>query len=365
MKFGIDVNKYNCNFVQPIEPQNPVDGSTWQDTLTGKKYVYKITDGKWYEFDFGIFGGSLGYCCGGYSTSYIFMNSIDVVSFALDSATLMVGTCVNNSLLVGTPCNSSNYGFVINGQNNLGQTSIINRFEFSLNSLVASQVGNTNTTASVGGGCNNSIYGYMLGGSLTTTTATSKVERLAFPFSSGLSTAIGTLSSNKQTNRNSCNNSLYGYGFGSASGGNYVGVTSAIARLVFPFDSGTVPNIGSLSRVKRQSGALNSSTEGYSLCDTDGSGNNYSSIDKIVFPFDSGVSSVLTCFVTEGKRSAECSSKTNGYEFGGYNSAALIRSTIERLQYSIVATGIIVGNLANSSGLGVGVDNTDFVAQFI
>jgi hypothetical protein len=65
---------------------------------------------------------------------------------------------------------------------------------------------------------------------------------------------------------------------------------SSIDRILFPFDSGTGSNVGSLTIEKRQAGACNSTNYGY----YSGGGTNvviYSSIDRIVFPFDSGTSS--------------------------------------------------------------------------
>lgn len=99
-----------------------------------------------------------------------------------------------------------------------------------------------------------------------------------------------------------CNSSQYGYSMGGyATSPTY---SSLISRILFPFDSGTASDIGSLSSARYGSECVNSSICGY--CGGGYDLNYYSQIEKLSFPFDSGITQVVGNLAFSGSRPVTC-----------------------------------------------------------
>ena len=91
-----------------------------------------------------------------------------------------------------------------------------------------------------------SNYGYVCGEYGIGGGISAAIDRFQFPFNSGTANRVGNLSGGRY--RLSANNSsTYGYVCGGRVGSDYDDVVSTIDRFQFPFDSGTASHVGNLS----------------------------------------------------------------------------------------------------------------------
>ena len=90
-------------------------------------------------------------------------------------------------------------------------------------------------------------YGYAMGG-YNGPNQISIIDRITFPFDSGIASHVGNLSGSR-TNNSGYNSSNYGYCIAGLNGANYL---SAIDRIEFPFDSGTASYVGNLSAGRKE-----------------------------------------------------------------------------------------------------------------
>ena len=128
-----------------------------------------------------------------------------------------------------------------------------------------------------------SDYGYSLGGANPDRTY---IQRILFPFNSGTASQVGTLISTENYFRAGCNSSNHGFSF-SMQG--YFG--TQIHRISFPFDSGVSSNVGNISYSVRLIASCNCSTYGYSMGGEMTGDAFMTNIDRIAFPHDSGAAS--------------------------------------------------------------------------
>ena len=155
------------------------------------------------------------------------------------------------SLIVQQYGLGSNYGYVCGGYSSIFST--IDRFQFPFDGGTASYVGNLSGSRSFLSANNSSTYGYVCGGSSGwgSSSCFSTVDRFQFPFDSGTASKVGNLSGSRIW-LSANNSSTYGYVCGGFKGGYQIlDVYSTIDRFQFPFDSGTVSQVGNLSGSRR------------------------------------------------------------------------------------------------------------------
>lgn len=228
------------------------------------------------------------------------------------------------------------YGYIAGGHSN-STLSNIERIAFPFDSGIASVVGNLSNGRHSSGGCNSSEYGYVSGG--YSSSDVSIIDRFQFPFDSGTAAHVGNLSESKN-GIGACNSSVAGYVFGGEE-------LSTIEKFSFPFDSGTASKVGNLT-ISANSAAYNSSTHGYSLGGDAGVAGNSSAIDRIVFPFNSGTSTHVGNLTYSGWGIAGANSSTHGYSFGIFTGSTRL-SVIERILFPFNSgTASHVGNLSGS-----------------
>lgn len=147
---------------------------------------------------FGYNSSICGYSAGGVISSII--SSIEKILFSSDSGTTSIVTNLSTVMNSGASCNSSQYGFCMNTAiSSSTNSSVINRHTFSIDSTTAALVGNTTISKQTCFGFNSSLHGFSCGGTYDNgSTATSIIDAILFPFSSGTSTNVGNLASTKR-----------------------------------------------------------------------------------------------------------------------------------------------------------------------
>ena len=361
MSILVNSDNWGFNFVQGAEPTDPYEGLTWYDT-TGQAYM-EYHNSEWHEIGLlpTVVATEYGYCIGGYYAATA-TSTIERLTFPFDSGNTSAVGNLSATLYNTCGCNSSNYGYVLGGGNNMG--SAINRILFPFDSGTSSEVGYLTTANRVdNNACNSSNYGYSINGFPTYTSQYSIIDRITFPFDSGNATNVGI--SSFPCARNECfNSSTHGYSCGGIFyTGDYYNHTR-IDRIVFPFDSGTADNVGSLSGFREWGIPFNSSTYGYYCSGTNVASIGFSNVQRITFPFDSGTASDTGDTSTATAINAGCNSTNYGYIMGKLYSA-VYRSSVERITFPFDSgTSSEVGTLTTAKGHTTGVDGTDFVRLF-
>ncbi len=233
--------------------------------------------------------------------------------------------------------NGHHYGYIAGGTIS-SDISTLDRMQFPFDSGIVSQVGCLSETKSSTSGCNSSNYGYVCGGK-SSSTRTSVIDRITFPHDSGTATAVGNLSGTRS--ELSCNNSSQ-HGFtiiGTPSSGDRV---SIIDRFEFPFDSGTASKVGNLGTSLGSACGNNSSQYGYNYGGYNGS-LVISNIYRFTFPFDSGVSDTVGNLTTIVAYLAANNSSTHGFTIGGS-----LSSIIQRIEFPFDSGS--ANNIGNLSG---------------
>jgi len=243
------------------------------------------------------------------------------------------------------------YGYSAGGHLGGGlYLSIVDRIIFPFDSGIAFNVGYLSMPRGELGGNNSSIYGYTCGGSYAG--YRSVIDRIQFPFDSGTANHVGNLSNNRR-DVTANNNSIYGYVFG----GYYSGGKSCIDRFQFPFDSGTANHIGNLSSVRYSATANNSSIYGYIEGGQDINYNYCSVIDRIQFPFDSGSAVHVGNISISRSQVAANNCSLYGYIATGMTTNDTT-SVIDRIQFPFnFGTANHVGN-ASGKTAGQGANNS-------
>jgi len=302
-------------------------------------------------------GYEYGYAMSGHNESN-YSSAVDRITFPFDSgtATHVGNLSINRGWSAG--CNSSNYGYCMGGYG-LNAVSIIDRITFPFDSGTATHVGNLSSTNRNIAGCNSSNYGYIMGGyDEINHNHYSTIDRITFPFDSGIATHIGNLSGSKFA-PDCCNSTNYGYSMGGSE-------TSIIDRIIFPFDFGVSSYVGNLTIEKHAGTGFNSTNYGYSVGGWNDVIISFSTIDRITFPFDSGTAThvgdltSIRTFMFAG-----CNSTNYGYSMGGYDESDQV-SIIDRITFPFDSgVAVHIGNLSENRHGIAGCDGTDFVTLFV
>ena len=247
------------------------------------------------------------------------------------------------------------YGYAMAGYNpSVGYLSAVDRITFPFDSGIATHVGNlSGSKNALLTGYNSSNYGYSMGGN-GGGSYISIIDRITFPFDSGTATYVGNLSGNRYW-ASGCNSSNYGYCMGGYNGSNYL---SIIDRVTFPFDSGTATHVGNLSGSRYALSGYNSSNYGYATGGYNGS-NQLFIIDRITFPFNSCTATHVGNLSSNRQIVSGFNSSNYGYTMGGI--AANLYSIIDRITFPFDSgTATHVGNLSGTKERTIGCNSTNY-----
>ena len=185
-------------------------------------------------------------------------------------------------------CNSSEQGFFMGGSvGTFNYHSFIQRIIFPFSSGNSSTVGNLSASKRSSSSCNSSLEGYAIGGTNSAATDYSGVvtiEKITFPFNSGTATVAGSTVQSRSKS-GGFNSSKHGYtaaGWRSEGGG--INYFSFIERITFPWSSGIATFTGYASFEGYKSASCNSSTYAFMMGGYNGS-IRLSTVDRIQFPF--------------------------------------------------------------------------------
>lgn len=183
-----------------------------------------------------------GYVCAGYiglSGTYQYTSVIDKLLFSIGTSALVGNTSSTQSGCCG--CNSSLYGYSLFDYAYIGDQvyrTNIERINFATDTSSA-VVGNTSATRFGAASVNSTLYGYFIGGGKN---FSSNIESILFPFSSGTATVTSCFTPVSMLRSTGVNSTLHGY---IVNGMNASSVNlSTISSLAFPFSSGIMSAVG-------------------------------------------------------------------------------------------------------------------------
>ena len=268
--------------------------------------------------------------------------------------------------------NAHDYGYYIGGcdyTQAVGNTSSIDRITFPFNTGDSTVMG-TLTSAKQGmSACNSSTSAYISGGtSADETTDYSTVDRIAFPFNSG-TTSASTNIDTETTYPSGCNCSSYGYVIGGKVGANS---SNSIKKQWFQFENDTYStDVGDLSGTKHSCASVNTSIYGYVMGGYEGA-SPVSTIDKFSFSYENGTATNVANLASTTNLASTIPSRVlnmvNGsgtkvgtYSAGSFNSSqygyisgGFALSSISRLDFSSDGSGSeLRGNLKGDIKSGV------------
>ena len=210
-------------------------------------------------------------------------------------------------------------------------------------------------------------YGYYCGGDdavSATPSPISTIDRMHFPFNNANTVVTGNIS-NETINSGACNSSINGYVMGGKL--NDAASISTVDKLIFPLNSGNAVNVGNLTTTDHAFAACNSSSHGYTM----GGANSFitgsedpNDIKKINFSIDTSISTSISGDLIGDFRYARnggANSSTFGYSIGSfsdvYNMSA--QRVIQRFNFAAGGNTIDVGELSaiNDHGKQEGVFN--------
>ncbi len=372
MSIIVPQRKKGPQYVQEVAPSSPEVGDTWYDSNLEKFMMY-TTDNEWVEFEKigGNPGSPYGYICGGAEANVF--SDVCRLMFPFDSGTVYSLANLYVGKYVTCGCNSSNFGYICGGSDfNDNRFSSVDRFTFPFDGGTVSHVGNLSSSIKyLPSACNSSDYGYIGYGAFYDGTRISTIDRITFPFDSGTASHVGNL--NHSGYRSTCvNNSNYGYFCGRYYDQSVYDNSSQIERITFPFDSGVSSIVGNLTNGRNNTASCNSSNYGYIFGgyvyygSGDSNNESYSSIERITFPFDSGTATYVGN-LTKINRNFDGFNSTNyGYVCGGIDDINKSSSNIDRITFPFDSgTASHVGNLSTTRNSFAGVDGTDFCTLFV
>lgn len=181
----------------------------------------------------------------GFAAAAYQISNVQRITFPFDSGTASILGNLSYPELYLFECtgiNSSTYGYVMGGKSDSnGALSSISSILFPFSSGNGALTGNLPTTKQRASGCNSSTQGYMMGGcGYAYNDFQSYIFRSIYPFTGANVTTTGNLAVTR-TLSSGCNDTTYGY-----SCGGYYTTTSIIDRITFPFVSGIATIVGSL-----------------------------------------------------------------------------------------------------------------------
>lgn len=333
---SLEIGNKPSRLYVPTTDMNPV-------SIVGKTCVY---NGKiWQCYNLNLPGGDTGLVFGGYLSGVNPTSVIDKVIFPFDFGS---ATKVGNltTVLYNGSCFNSSYHAYCGCGNRSGQSSKIDKTVFS-NQSNAIFVRNALYSASGRVGLNSSLFGYLIAGQAGS--SITAIDKLTLANDSTL-IAAGSLSV-ARNNLAGFNSSTHGF----AMGGNSL---SSIEKLTFPFDSGVAPVIGNLTTNGYESCGCNSSIHGFNF----GGTTKTTKIDRL--DMGSGTSAVLVGNISTTR--SECSANNSLYYGLVFSNVTNQTSSVDRIAFPF-NSGIsnIVGYLTTSNTYSTATDNTDFVAQFV
>jgi len=347
-------------FRQDEEPVSKKAGDVW---LNPRTQVVKTWTGTNWILNWKGYG-LYGYSIGGVET--IHTSVVERFNFPFNSGTATLRNSVSSNISQSAGCNSSTHAYL--GGDSTNVYSIMS-IEFPYDSGSSSNSGMLQSSSDETCSCNSSRHGFFMGGSLGPFAYHSNIERVSFPFNYGLASTVGNLSASKRSSA-ACNSSIEGYSFAgtNSAASDYLG-TSTIDRIVFPFNSGTSSVSGYLFQHRRSRlGSFNSSEHGYAASGWFKQGVGYlyfTSIERVSFPWHTGVATIVGNASVSGYKEACCNSSRYGYMMGGFD-GSIKYSIIDRVSFPFNSgTSSSVGSLNSSKYSNVGVDECDFVNQFI
>ncbi len=329
-----------------ITPKESNDNDVWYRSEADQ---FEIRHSNKWITDYGT-----GYLAGGQNSTSV----ISRLDFPFDSGTAKIIGNLSVGKRASAGNNSSQHGYICGGSiSGEARISSVDKIDFPFNSGVASICGSLSSARAELASCNSSIYGYTSGGTPASGSHTSIIDRFIFPFAGGTARNIGNLNGSRGS-LDSTNSSQHGFTYA----GYDTTYRANINRIIFPHASGTASVVGSLSAATCLVACNNSSQYGFIIGGFTGS---YRSIiDRIAFPFDSGTATIVGNLNGSRRDMAGNNSSQHGYICGGSNGSYL--SNIDRFAFPF-DSGIAsyIGNLSGTHGILAGLDNTDFVSQFI
>lgn len=359
--------KWGPEYTQPTAPTFLKDGLTWYDTTSNELKVWHAESSTWRWAATGS-GARFGYACGGNLNYLQTYSGIQRIDFPFDSAVLLQVANIEttrNSLCSG--CNSSQFGFIMNGQIDtpFDSISFIRRFEFPFDSGLAQIIGNTTINKTLSSSCNSSQHGFSINGKVGVSTDTffSSIERITFPFSSGSASVVGNILGSR-SHSSACNSSLYGYSIGGYSSD--VNIYSYVERILFPFNSGTSSHNSLMARTGFYNTSFNSSQHAYTCQLTSSSVSTISTIDRFLFPFNSGVATVVGNLKYSSTYGSGLNSTKTGYILGGFSGDTLAFVDVQEINFPFNSgIGTRRGVLSSKQLRPTAIDGVDFVTQLI
>jgi len=369
MPIVVDQKYWGAEYVQAVEPHKVRDGLTWYDTVNKELKVWHADTSSWRWVSTGS-GARFGYVCGGYgpageTSSY---SGIQRVDFPFDLAVAhQVGVTESEYNLYSAGCNSSNYGYLIGGFDSPSpriSLFTVKRFDFPFQSGNAITVGST-TGKYKAAGFNSSQHGFAAAGFIRSPAAFySNIDRITFPFDSGGASNVGNLTGERY-NVSALNSSNQGYVIGGETEVFISGTVtwySNVDRVIFPFNSGVASHTSNMRIAGSDTASCNSSEFGYitGLAQTIKS----SYVDRITFPFNSGTSSTTGNLAYGVSKSSGMNSSKQAYICSGIDGSRWINfQTFDFPFDSGVAArrGVLSQSTLNSTA----IDGVDFVTQLI
>lgn len=357
MPFEQPTKVKGITFVQDSQPATATEGDSWLSTYNNK--VSHYINGQWVGEASGQ-PGRYGYHVAGY-VGGAYVSYISRMEFPFESGTSTIqGNIGVTGHTYSASFNSSTHGY--DGQGTAGgNLTYLYRFSFPFDDGNATQVGNTGYAQFGANGCNSSEHGFLMGGKTSGSTYHSHIQRLTFPHDSGTLGAVGTLTANKYIGAG-FNSSSHGYMTGGYTGS----MITSTDRIVFPFASGTASAVGTLNQKKDDMPSFNSSNHGFVVggWDEGSGGQRFSHVERMLFPFASGTASLQGNISKSMQTAAGVNSTTHGFVMGG--TGLTNWSSVDRVTFPFDSgDGTVINNLHAIHSYGGGVDQTDFVTQFV
>jgi len=345
------------DFVQNNVPTNPWKGCIWFKPATRTAYIFNgIEWDTMFRFDYNV---AYGYSVGGFD-GYAGLSSVERFAFAIRSGLSVIQGYLPDAVR-GLPSgfNSQTSGYVAGGlSSDLSITfSSVRRFEFTVDFGEVTAVGTLTQPVFDTSGGNSSVHGYVVGGR-EGDTRYSHVQRMAFA-TEGTAAVVGDLGYGERGALAAVNSSTDLYAI---AGFNGTAWWSGVDKAVFPFDSGTTARVGSLSYPLAYNSGCNSSTIGYSVAGSS-EGYLFDTVTHLPFPF-SGTAGVSLSLTYAKSMTGAFNSTSHGFVTGGDVGTMPFVKAVEMFDFAVNANAIQQTDLERPRRGHCGLDNTDFVYQF-
>jgi hypothetical protein len=343
--------------VAPVSTVDRIDFSNDSTTASSRSPLSLIKFGisATGNSNYGWFGG--GYTSTAPTTTY---SIIDRIDFSNDSVTASSRGPLSSSRYYSEATANSNYGWFGGGNITPSPLSIIDRINFSNDSISTSPRGPLGSTKSQMGATSGQArsssvrlqkagnYGWFAGGIVTAPTAVNIVDRIDFSNDLATASVKGSLSAARYY-LTATGNSNYGW----FAGGRTPSVEVAtVDRIDFSNDSVSASPRGPLSAARYKTGATGNSNYGWFAGGTVTTPPVYSTVDRINFSNDSATLSVRGPLSTPAGRYGLAATGNSNYGwFGGGLNPGTIFSTVDRIDFSNDSVSAVArGPLTPSTG---------------